>query len=223
MRIWTNRYRRDLARYSLALRMLSHEARLHTIVEWTGLSRSYVRRLYTSYAREHTAIRGAGRRGPSPCSVYRVLNSGRWRAEAAAVVGVCYMYDVIPTKRVRNARTVLPTPERGERLCRAFEMYRSVLPESGFDFEELVFLVMTVAQGSEIRVNRCEKCGAVILAGRYTGGYWHCTHCEGDTEEPASPPEKPTKRVCRAPAQPQDFERAQSAVRSLRRARKKTH
>jgi ribosomal protein L37AE/L43A len=223
MRIWTNRYRRDLARYSLALRMLSHEARLHTIVEWTGLSRSYVRRLYTSYATEHAAARLVGRRGPSPCSVYRVLNSQRWRAEAAAAVGVCYMYDVLPTKRIKNARSVLPTPERGERLCRAFEMYRAVLPEFGFDFEELVFLVMTVAQGTEVRVSRCEDCGAVILSGRYTGGHWHCTHCDGGAEEPARPPEASTKRVRRAVVRPQGFDRAQSAVRSLRRARKQTH
>lgn len=223
MRIYTSRYRRDLARYSLALRMLSLEARLHTIVEWTGLSRSNVRRLYTSYAREHAAARLVGRRGPSPCSVYRVLNSRRWRAEAAAAVGVCYMYDVLPAKRVRNARSVLPTPERGERLCRAFEMYRAVLPESGFDFEEVVFLVMTVAQGTEIRVNHCEDCGAVILSGRYTGGHWHCTHCDAGTEEPALPPEAPTQRARRALVRPQGFERAQAAVHSLRRTRKQTH
>jgi ribosomal protein L37AE/L43A len=134
------------------------------------------------------------------------------------------MYEVLPPKRVKNARKELPTPERGERLCRAFEMYRAVLPESGFDFEEVVFLVMAVAQGSEIHVNRCEGCSAVILSGRYTGGHWHCTHCDGSSEEGVDQDELPVESILRAGAGTKTAnKRMSAALRSVRRTRKETH
>ena len=123
----------------------------------------------------------------------------------------------------QNARRELPTPERGERLCRAFEMYRAVLPESGFDFEEVVFLVMSVAQGSEIHVNRCEGCSAVILSGRYTGGHWHCTHCDGSSEEGVDQPELTVESILRAGAGTKAARIMRPAVRSVRRTRKETH
>jgi hypothetical protein len=35
MRVWGERYNRDLQRYNLALRMIAHEARTHNVdIEW---------------------------------------------------------------------------------------------------------------------------------------------------------------------------------------------
>src|SRR6201992_818539 len=50
MRISDDRYTRDRERMDLALRLIRHEARTHTIRQWTGLSDDRIRKLYHSYA-----------------------------------------------------------------------------------------------------------------------------------------------------------------------------
>src|ERR1700759_2503117 len=52
MRISDDRYTRDRERMDLALRLIRHEARTHTIRQWTGLSDDRIRKLYHSYAVE---------------------------------------------------------------------------------------------------------------------------------------------------------------------------
>ena len=50
MRVSDDRYSRDRLRYDLALRLIRHEARTHTIRQWTGLTDDRIRKLYRSYA-----------------------------------------------------------------------------------------------------------------------------------------------------------------------------
>ena len=63
MRVWGQRYNRDLKRYNLALRMIAHEARTHTICNWTGLPDDRIRHLYQSYVHDQKRP-VARRRGP---------------------------------------------------------------------------------------------------------------------------------------------------------------
>jgi len=182
VRIWGHRYNRDLQRYNLALRMIAHEARTHTICDWTGLSDVRIRILYQSYFIEPGKRRSARSRGPSPQKLGFFLGSARNRSEAAAFVGLCYLLDVLPSESLKNARRELPSLLRGERLCQTYEMFRALVPESPMTLEHAVLLIMTVAQGHEFQVGHCAGCGGVILAFRHTLARWRCTHCNDSGE-----------------------------------------
>ena len=177
MRVLGERYNRDLQRYNLALRMIAHEARIHTICDWTGLTDDRIRHLYQSYVDDGGKRHVLRRRGPSPQSLAVFFGSARSRSEAAALVGLCYLLEVLPTRALDNPRRELPTLARGERLCEAYEMYRQLVPETPMTLEHLVLLVMTVAQGQEFEVTQCGACGGVIVLDRGGHRRGNCTHC----------------------------------------------
>ena len=64
MRVTDDRYNRDRLRLELALRLIGHEARTHTIRLWTGLSDDRIRKLFRAYIRPSAGVRR--RRGKSP-------------------------------------------------------------------------------------------------------------------------------------------------------------
>ena len=177
MRVWGHRYNRDLQRYSLALRMIGHEARTHTICEWTGLPPERIRILCRTYARDHGKQHAVRHRGPSPQNLSFFLRSSRLRSEAAAIAGLCYVLDVIPSRRLSNARRELPNVGRGQRMCLAFEMYRKLVPASKITLEHIVLLVTAIAQGNELRVIHCLGCGGAIIMDRFELARRRCTHC----------------------------------------------
>jgi predicted RNA-binding Zn-ribbon protein involved in translation (DUF1610 family) len=177
MRIWGHRYSRDLQRYNLALRMIAHEARTHTICEWAGLPEDRVRNLYQSYYHEHGKSEAGRRRGPSPQSLSFFFGTARSRSESAALVGLCYLLDVLPTEVVKNPRRELPGVPRGHRLCVAYEMYLELVPHTTMTLEHLVLLIMTVAHGHEFQAGHCISCGGVIVIDRSSLRRWSCTHC----------------------------------------------
>ena len=45
MRLFDNRYESDLRKYTLALSMIEHGARIRTVTRWTGLSKYCVQNL----------------------------------------------------------------------------------------------------------------------------------------------------------------------------------
>ena len=183
MRIWGHRYSRDLQRFNLALRMIAHEVRTSTISEWTGLHEDRIRTLYRSYYSEHGGSLSGRRRGPSPQSLSFFFGSARSRSESAAVVGLCYLLDVLPTETVANPRRDLPDVPRGQRLCVAYEMYLELVPRTVMTLEHVVLLIMTVAKGHEFRAGHCVSCGGVIVIDRSSMRRWSCTHC-GDHVAP---------------------------------------
>jgi predicted RNA-binding Zn-ribbon protein involved in translation (DUF1610 family) len=177
MRIWGHRYNRDLQRYNLALRMIAHAARTHTICDWTGLPDDRIRNLYQSYYHEHGKNHARRRRGPSPQSLAFFFGTARSRSESAAVVGLCYLLGVLPSEPVANPRRELPSVWRGQKLCVAYEMYLELVPQTVMTLEHVVLLIMTVALGHEFQVGHCISCGGVIVIDRSSLRRWSCTHC----------------------------------------------
>ncbi len=177
VRVWTHRYVRDLQRLHLAQRLIAHGARTQVIVEWTGLSVVQVRSLCREFNTGTDGAVAARHRGPSPSSLYPLLRSERWRNEAAGFIGLCYVLEAMPSVPVRNPRRELPNFTRGERLCRAYEIYRSLVPGRCLDFDRALLLFTAVAQGTEIKAVGCECCGAVILRDVQGIGRWHCARC----------------------------------------------
>jgi hypothetical protein len=181
MRVSNDRYSRDLRSIDLARRMLLHEARTQTICAWTGLKGDRVRNLARSYA-SGTARAGMQRhRGPPPTQLSVLLVNRRMRSEVAAVAGLCQVLQVLPDAPVPRARTALPGLSRGERLVDAYELYRAVIPRPHITFEQLVLVVLTLAEGDAWSIDQCAICRATILMDHFAMAPRRlCIHCRAD-------------------------------------------
>jgi hypothetical protein len=177
MRVTDDRYRRDLRRHDLALRMIRHEARTQTICAWTALSDERVRNLYHSYSADSGGAGVARHRGPSPYRLANFLRSPSMRSEAAVMAGMCRLFEVIPGQRMVNARRELPSVPRGERVCSTYELFQRLVTESQMTLDLLILLVTALAQGDELAIDHCDHCGSVILIDRLGLTRRICTHC----------------------------------------------
>jgi hypothetical protein len=177
MRLWGDRYSRDLRRYTLAWRMVGHEARSQTVAAWTGLPKSRIRTLVDTHQEGTPEGENLRHRGPSPNSVTVFLRTAQVRREAAALIGVCYAYNVLPEAPVLHATRELPGVARGERLCEAYEMYRSMVPETCLTLDHTAFLVISVARAGELAVQRCTGCGSALVLNRYDLSRSTCSYC----------------------------------------------
>ena len=198
MRVSNDRYSRDLRSIDLARRMLGQAARTQTIRAWTGLTGERVRNLARSHGSE--ANRAARRlRGPSPSCLPALLSTARARQEAAAAAGLCRVLRVFPEKSTPNARIAIPGLVRGERLLAAFEIFREVIPQARLTLEQLVFLVLALAEGKSCQIDHCTRCHATILIDRLGAPRVLCGLCGSEDESevvaPSLPyPELPTER-----------------------------
>jgi hypothetical protein len=184
MRVWTPRYVKDLQRVNLARRLMEHGARSQVICDWTDLTIFQVRAM----CRELGVTNGTGspsrRRGPGPTSLTLLLSSERWRSEAAGLIGLCYVFEAMPTRPVRDPRRDLPDLIRGERFCRSYEVYHELCPGRSLDFDEALLVYTAVAMGDQIRADRCESCTALIIKDVNCNNRFNCARCaEGDDSE----------------------------------------
>ena len=94
-------------------------------------------------------------RGPQPSSLEPLMRSERWRNEASGFIGICSTLGALPPTPVKNPKKELPTLARGEQLCHAYEIYRSMAPGQCLDFDRALLVFSAVAEGTEIKaVNR---------------------------------------------------------------------
>lgn len=181
MRVSNDRYSRDLRTIELARRMLLHEARTQTICAWTGLTSDRVRNLARSHGAGDTLPEAQRHRGPSPSRLSALLATARMRSEAAAVAGLCRVLQVLPEKAAPSARKALPALVRGERLLAAFELFRGVVLQARLTLEQLVLLVLTLAEGESWSIDHCTRCHATILIDRLASAPRRlCAHCKPD-------------------------------------------
>jgi hypothetical protein len=176
MRILDNRYSRDLRRHDLALRMIRHEVRTVTIRAWTGLSDTRIRSLFRSYLPQLGARR---HRGPPPRRIEPILRSKTLNGEAAALAGLCLAIGVLPAQQLTNSKRELPSLTTGERLCYAFELYRQMVPQPLITLDQLVLLVMRLAERIEVALSRCDACDGAILVMLMQKPMRTCLRCAG--------------------------------------------
>jgi Flagellar transcriptional activator (FlhC) len=176
MRISDDRYSRERLSLDLALRFLRHEARTQTIRKWTGLTDDRIRNLYRSYMSRggHFVPR---HRGKSPHQVAYFTRSLRVQWETAQLASLLSLFTVIPAQPSPEIAASLPTVARGEKLCYAFEMYRTTIPTSQISFEHSVFLTVALARGDQLRLGGCRECGGLLVLERFQMRARRCLYC----------------------------------------------
>jgi hypothetical protein len=181
MRVSDAAYGRDLRRFNLAMRMLSHEARTRTISAWTGLSTDRVRKLSKFQRRERPQTVARRPSGPTPRQLAALLRSPGLRTEADTIAGVCQMLKVLPNEPVANAKASLPNLARGERLCAALELFQDFVPHARLTFDQLVMLLNSLAEGEQWAIARCAGCPAMVVVDRLTLDRPLCEDCQHRT------------------------------------------
>jgi hypothetical protein len=193
MRISDDRYQRDRQRLDVAVQFIEHEARTQTIRQWTGLTDDRIRKLYRSYLTEHRGRLLLRHRGKSPQQVGHFVRTARLRQESALLASICLMAEVIadaPPPAAGAAGRSACNVQRALLLCRAYDTYRSLMPQASLSFEHAVFLVTALSRGDELRLIGCAGCGAVVVADRLSLRVPRCSGCGGNAALacPASTP-----------------------------------
>jgi hypothetical protein len=178
MRVTDDRYHRERQRFDLALRFIRHEARTHTIRQWTGLTDDRIRKLYRSYVRSADGPGVARHRGKSPRRVSHFLRSRETQQDAAGLASVLSLFGVVPAAQVTDATRQLPGVARGALLCDAFESFRRISSGSQISFEHAVFLSVALAGGHEIRLQRCRHCQTLGIAEPMSLRALRCLACD---------------------------------------------
>lgn len=162
MRVTDHRYARDLERHHLALRMIRHEARTRTIRLCTTLTDDRIRKLYRSYvASSPEALDVRRKRGKSPRRIAFFLRNASAHLEASLLGGLFAAVGLI-----EGACTRGPLPrnlEFGALFCDTFETYQSLWSSGRLSFEHAWFLLMALASGEDLKMDRCPACSGVFV------------------------------------------------------------
>ncbi len=178
MRISEDRYSRERQSLDLALKFLRYEARTQTIRTWTGLSDDRIRNLYRSYIRRGEQF-VPRHRGKSPHQAAYFMRTQQVQWEAAQLASLLSLFGVLPAQPSPQSAAALPGVARGEKLCDAFEQFRSTLPGSQISFEHAVFLATTLTRGDQLKIVSCRGCGGLMVIERLPMRERRCIYCAG--------------------------------------------
>ncbi len=164
MRISDDRYSRDRQRLDIAMHFIHHEARTHTIRQWTGLTDDRIRKLYRSYLQDG-GRRVARHRGKSPQQAAFFLRTARLRHEAGALAGLCCLVGALERRLAGSGSAAPPLAgvARAAALCQAYDVYRAIVAAPSIGFEHAVLLVNALARGNELALGNCHGCGALLV------------------------------------------------------------
>jgi hypothetical protein len=183
MRISDDRYSRERLCLDLALRFLRHEARTQTIRTWTGLSDDRIRNLYRSYM-SRGELFVPRHRGKSPHQIAYFMRSVRVQWETAQLASLLSLLNVVPARSGPEIANSLPGVLRGEKLCYAFETYRTTIPSSQISFEHAVFLTLALARGDQLKLGVCPECEGLMVTERFPLREKRCQHCANPIPAP---------------------------------------
>ncbi len=132
-------------------------------------------KLYRSYVSESdTAV--SLQRGKSPQQSAFFSRSAKLKEEASLLASLCSLLGVLPRSETVS-RQALASISRGEAMCQAFEVCRELVTDPRISFENLVYLVSSLAHGEELTLANCEVCGALTVVDRVAIRTRHCLDC----------------------------------------------
>ena len=183
MRVSDDRYTRDRQRYDLAVRLIRHEARTHTIKEWTGLSDDRIRKLYRSYVLHECGFRGSTRavtrhRGKPPRQAAFFFRNPEVTFHAAQLASLYLIYDLLgATSGGLESRYRVGSLESGTLICQTYEAYLELHAPASISFEHAWLLLLVLAQREELGLVRCETCGGLQLRDLLSRHRGTCGNC----------------------------------------------
>ena len=180
MRLSDNRYESDRRKYTLALSMIEHGARIRTVTQWTGLSKYRVQTLTQSY---ESTTRAPRKRGESPSQPAYFAKSKRLARESMALAYIALQMQAIPAEAVPGAQVSLPGLARGERLMSAFEVYRALLPDGLISLEYAILLITALAERRTLVLSQCRSCHDVMVVDRLGRRQELCPFCRSTPRE----------------------------------------
>ena len=183
MRISDDRYSRDRLRLDIAIQFIRHEARTHTIRQWTGLTDDRIRKLYRSYLHSG-GVRVTRHRGKSPQQAGYFLRTVRLRQEAAVLASICCLLGLLHYASGTPAR-LAPGIGRAASLCQAYEAYCALVAEPAITIEHAVLLLVTLSHGVELALQGCRDCGALLVADPLALQPPYCVICPLEGQRPA--------------------------------------
>lgn len=173
-------YEQERNRLELALRLISVEARTRTIRKCTGLSDDRIRKIYSRYFRDRNGMTVQRRRGKSPCRVSHFTRNPSHQLEATTLF---YLLCASGLMRISDSGQAVPLwaqpdIEYGERLCRAFDSYRTIHPEPHYNFEWTWALLTAMSRNETLGLASCRKCRVFYVHDRYAINFHCCPGCE---------------------------------------------
>ena len=175
MRLFDKRYESHLRKYTLALSMIEHGARICTVTRWTGLSKYCVQNLTKSYG---SKTRIKCKRGDPPSQPAYFSKSLEVARESMAFAYIALQMQALPPGVVPDARVSLPGIVQGERLMSAFELYRALLPEATISLEYAILLIIELAERSALALGECRGCHDVMVVDRLRTRQEFCPFCQ---------------------------------------------
>ena len=162
MRATDDRYRGEQARFELAMRMISHEARTGTIRYWTGLSDDRIRKLYASYFK-YAGRPVRRRRGRSPTQIGPLVRNSARALESGVFANL-----LISNRLLLSESEPAPKLERnvelGHRFCECFETHCALVPRPTLSFEWGWNLLLSIRRGEELGITRCKTCTVCYIS-----------------------------------------------------------
>jgi hypothetical protein len=156
MRATDDRYRREQARFQLAVRLIEHEARTGTIRYLTGLQDERIRKLYTTYFKYGTEpVRR--RLGRSPTRVGPLVRTPLRALESGVFANLLLASELFSVDRP-PAPSLKANVELGHRLCDCFASFELLVPHHSLSFEWGWNLLQSIRRGDELGIARCETC-----------------------------------------------------------------
>jgi hypothetical protein len=180
VRVTDNRYEGEMSKFNLAVRMIGHEARTGTIRSCTGFSEDRIRKIYATYFRQAGITGVKRRRGKSPSHIGAFVDSSTQQSEAtvlACMFVYCGLLQLHESGRQVTGRRLDPVG-LGERMCEAFETYRTIHPQPRLCFELAWSLYNALVKEKELFFANCNDCGGLYVQDRYALDYAHCPFCD---------------------------------------------
>ena len=180
MRLTDDRYANERSQFELALRMIRHEARTHTIKDCTGLSDDRIRKLYTTYFRDTGNGKVKRRRGKSPQQIGPFVKPPRNQLEATTLIALFCASLLLRIDSANRVHACWPRPdvEYGHRVCRAFETYLLLHPRPRLSFERAWSLLQNISKNDELILATCAGCQTTYVQDAYALDHRTCPSCE---------------------------------------------
>ncbi len=174
------RYLHERSQLELTLKLISVEARTHTIKSCTGLSDDRIRKIYGRYFKDERGNAVRRRRGKSPQQVSFFVKNAQHQLQATTLFYLYLSSGLLRRRHGGGVEPCWPAPdiEYGHRVLRAFATYCDLHPDALYNFEWAWALLQAISRCDELTLSACADCGLDYVHDSYAIDFRRCPGCE---------------------------------------------